>query len=184
MSELASSNQLRMSLLRWVLFLVPAVVLLGFLSGMFAGSGPGNPWFNSLVKPSLYPPPATFGIVWTALYVLMGVALAIVMDARGAWGRGTALIVFLVQLALNLAWSPLFFAAHQIKAALILLIVLDVAVLATVFLFARIRKAAAMLMLPYLIWIMFATALNWQFLVANPDANGREVSGAAARVEF
>lgn len=184
MGELASTGQLRMSLLRWVLFLVPAVVLLGFLSGMAAGSGPGNPWFDSLAKPSLYPPPATFGIVWTVLYVLMGVALALVLDARGAWGRGAALIAFLIQLALNLAWSPLFFAGHRILGALVLLIALDVAILVTIVLFARVRKAAALLLVPYLAWALFATALNWQFLAANPDADGAQVSGAASRVEF
>ena len=87
MTELASPAQLRASLLRWALFTVPLILLLGSLSGAMAGSGSGNPWFIDLVKPSLYPPPATFGIVWTILYVLMGLALAMVITARGAPGR-------------------------------------------------------------------------------------------------
>jgi benzodiazapine receptor len=182
MSELASTGQLRAGVLRWALFLVPGIVLLGFLSGQLAQSGPGNPWFDSLTKPSLYPPPAAFGIVWTILYVLMGIALAIVASARGALGRGAAIAAFAVQLALNLAWSPLFFAAHQITAALWLLIAIDVAVVVTIVLFRRVRPVAAMLLLPYLAWILFATALNWQFLEANPDADGREVSGAVTRI--
>jgi len=169
MTELASAGQLRASFLRWALVLVPGVMLLGFLSGRLAGSGPGNPWFDALTKPSLYPPPAAFGIVWSILYVMMGLAAATIASARGAWGRESALIAFAVQLVLNLAWTPLFFGAHQILYALILLIVLDLAVVVTIFLFWRVRQLAAWLMVPYLAWILFATLLNWQFLQANPE---------------
>ena len=184
MSELASSGQLRASFLRWALFLVPGVLLLGLLSGALANSGPENVWFAGLVKPRLYPPPQAFGIVWSVLYVMMGLALAIVMSARGAAGRKAAIIAFLVQLALNLAWSPLFFAAHQMTAALVLLGVLDIAVLATLVLFWRVRPLAGVLLLPYLAWALFATALNWQFLDANPGADGQDVSGAVTRIEL
>ena len=185
MTGLASRGQLRASFLRWALLIVPGVFLLGFGSGMVAQSGPGNGWFDALVKPPLYPPPATFGIVWSVLYLMMGIALTLVVAARGAKGRGVAIAVFLVQLALNLAWSPLFFAAHRISAALILIGVLDIAVLATLVLFWRIRRGAGLLLLPYLAWALFATALNWQFLLANPDADGRAGgSNAAARFQI
>lgn len=180
MSSLASSGQLRAAFLRWALFLVPGIVLLGFLSGTVAGSGPGNPWFDGLAKPSLYPPPATFGIVWTALYVLMGLALALVTTAWGARGRGLAIGLFVVQLALNLAWSPLFFGAHRISAALYLLVAIDLAVLATVVAFYRVRPRAALLLVPYLAWVLFATVLNWQFLSLNPDADGQAGRPAGA----
>lgn len=183
MSALASSAQLRASLVRWSLFLVPGVVLLGALGGM-VGGGANSPWFASLVKPSLFPPPATFGIVWTILYALMGFALALVVTARGAAGRRAAIVAFCVQLALNLAWTPLFFGAHQITAALLLLVAICLAVLATIVLFRRVRPLAAGLLLPYLAWVLFATVLNWQFLEANPDADGREVSGAVSTVTF
>ncbi|NBW76722.1 MAG: tryptophan-rich sensory protein [Sphingomonadaceae bacterium] len=183
MSALASSSQLRASFIRWSLFLVPGVVLLGALSGT-AGGGANTPWFASLVKPSLFPPPATFGIVWTILYVLMGFALALVVTARGAPGRSAAIIVFVLQLALNLAWTPLFFGAHQITGALALLAAIDLAVLLTVMLFWRVRPLAGTLLLPYLAWVLFATLLNWQFLEANPNADGQEVSGAVTAVEF
>lgn len=184
MSELASSRQLRAVFLRWALFIVPAILLLGFLSGRAAASGPGNPWFDALVKPAIYPPPATFGIVWSALYVLMGLALTMVVTAWGAHGRAMALAAFIVQFALNLAWSPLFFGMHQITGALVLIGVLDVAVIVTMVLFARVRPRAAWLLLPYLAWSLFATVLNWQFLEANPGADGQDVSGAITRVEF
>ena len=184
MSELASSGQLRAAYLRWALFLVPGIVLLGFLSGVVAQSGPENAWFASLVKPAIYPPPAAFGIVWTVLYALMGLALAIVVTARGAPGRSAAIGLFIVQLLLNLAWTPLFFGAHRIFAALVLLLVLDLAVLATIVLFHRVRPLAAWLLLPYLAWAIFATVLTYEFRIANPGADGKEVSGAVQRVEF
>lgn len=170
MSELASPGQLRAALLRWSLFLAPLLLLLGTISRASAGSAARNPWFMGLTKPSLYPPPATFGIVWTVLYLLMGVALAMVVTARGAAGRNAALVAFAVQFALNLAWSPLFFGARQITSALILLVVIDIAVIITVLLFRKVRPMAAYLLLPYLAWVLFATLLNWQFLQANPDA--------------
>lgn len=184
MSELASPEQLRASLLRWWLFLGPLVLLLGFVSGAVSGSGAGNPWFMGLTKPSLYPPPATFGIVWSLLYLVMGLALAMVVTARGASGRALAVGLFVLQLLLNLAWSPLFFAMHQISFALYLLVALDLAVVLCLAAFWKVRPLAALLLVPYLAWCLFATALNWQFLAANPDADGAEVSGAAATVDF
>lgn len=184
MTQLASSGQLRASFFRWALVCVPGVLLLGFLSGRLAGSGPGNPWFDALIKPGIYPPPQTFGIVWSVLYVLMGLALALVISARGAWGRERAIVAFFVQLVLNLAWTPLFFAAHQITWALLLLCALDVAVIATIWLFRKVRPMAALLLLPYLAWILFATWLNWEFRTANPGADGQDVSGAVTRIEI
>jgi tryptophan-rich sensory protein len=182
MSELASSGQLRAAFLRWALFLVPGIVLLGFLSGAVGGSGPGDPWFDRLAKPGIYPPPATFGIVWTVLYAMMGVALATVVTARGARRRGLAIAAFAIQFALNLAWSPLFFGAHQISGGLLLLVVLDLAVMVTIFAFYRVRPRAAILLAPYLAWVLFATLLNWQFLQLNPDADGRPSPAATVRV--
>lgn len=178
MTELASPGQLRAAFLRWSLFIVPGILFLGFFSGAVAGSGDGNPWFMELVKPSLYPPPQVFGIVWSALYVLIGLALAMVITARGAPGRGIAIAVFGVQLLLNLAWSPMFFGAHQMLAALVLLVVLDAAIIVTVVLFRRVRPLAAGLMLPYLAWCLFATLLNWQFLQANPGGQPPSVDVA------
>lgn len=170
MTELASPGQLRAAFLRWALFVVPGIMFLGFFAGKLGGSGSGNPWFMDLVKPSLYPPPATFGIVWTILYLVMGIALTLVITARGAPGRGYAISLFMFQLVLNLAWSPLFFGMHKIAAALALLVAIDLAVLATILAFRKVRPVAAWMLLPYLAWVLFATVLNWQFLVANPGA--------------
>jgi tryptophan-rich sensory protein len=184
MNILASRAQLRASFFRWALFLVPTVLLLGFLSGVVAGSAADNPWFAALEKPAIYPPPEAFGIVWTALYVMMGLAFALVCAAWGAKGRTLAIVAFIVQLALNLAWSPLFFMFHEIQAALILLGVIDLAVLAALVLFWRVRWLAGALLLPYLAWVGFATVLNWQLLELNPQAVGVEISGAVQRIEL
>ncbi len=184
MNRLASPAQLRASVIRWALFLVPGVMLLGFLSGQYAGSTGDNPWFATLEKPWTYPPPAAFGVVWTVLYALMGFALALVCAAWGARYRAPAILAFVLQLALNLAWSPAFFAEHEIALALALLVALDVAVILTVVLFWNVRRPAGMLLLPYLAWILFATLLNWQFLQLNPEADGVEVSNAVQRIEL
>lgn len=170
MNEIASPGQLRLAYLRWALFTVPAIVFLGYLSGRLANSGSGNRWFAALEKPALMPPDAAFGIVWTILYVLIALALAMVLHARGARARGVAITLFLVQLAMNLLWSPLFFRAHQVGNALILILLLLLVSAATTALFWRIRRAAGLLMLPYLLWLAFAGWLNFEIGRLNPQA--------------
>src|SRR3954466_5276055 len=96
MTAIASRAQLRMSFLRYALFTVPAIVLLGAVSGRISGSGYGNAWFDALTKPAIMPPGWVFGLVWTILYVLLGLALALILHARGARGRGPALALFVV----------------------------------------------------------------------------------------
>jgi tryptophan-rich sensory protein len=183
MNRLASPAQLRASFFRWALFLVPLVLLLGFMSGQ-VGSSADSPWFAALAKPVTFPPPATFGIVWTVLYAMMGVAIALVCAAWGARFRGPAIALFAIQLALNLAWSPVFFALHEIRIALAVILALDVAVLVTTALFWRVRRLAGWLMVPYVVWILFATVLTWQFLELNPQADGAHASYAVQRIEL
>ncbi len=170
--------------MRWCLFTVPTLLALGFLAGRISNGGPDNPWFAALTKPALFPPPATFGVVWSVLYVMLGVALAMVASARGAPGRGLAVAVFLVQFLVNLAWSPTFFALHQMSAALALIGLMIGLTVLVVLMFRRIRPMAGMLMLPYLAWICFAGLLNYQFLAINPAADGAQSSGAAVRVQL
>jgi len=183
MTELASSGQLRAAYLRWALVLVPGVELLGFLSGRIGGDAT-SPWFQSLAKPGIFPPPAVFGIVWPILFALIALALAVLVTARGAAGRRAAIAAWIVQFVLILGWSPLFFGAHQITAALWLLVAIDIAALVAVWLAWKVRPLAALLMLPFLGWVLFAAALNYQFLALNPEADGQGRSGAANRVEI
>ena len=182
MTGLASRGQLRASFLRWALFTVP-LCLLGVIPGRVWTAD--SLWFQSLEKPAIFPPPIWFGIVWTTLFVLMGLALAMVCAAWGARGRTAAIVAFAVQFLVNLAWTPVFFGLHRIREGLIVLGVLDVLVIVTIVLFWRVRRVAALLLLPYLAWIAFATLLNWEFLQANPDG-GREgtANGAVQRYEF
>ena len=182
MRYLASPAQLRGALIRWSLVTVPLVLALGFLASITSGSGPGNAWYDALVKPAINPPPIVFPIVWSTLYVLMGLALAMVLSASGAAGRGVAVIAFVVQMVLNLAWSQVFFAAHQLTGGLIVIGLMALAIVATIGLFARVRTTAAWLLAPYLAWVLFAGFLNWQFLELNRDADGSRVSGAAVRI--
>ena len=170
MTAIASRSQLRMSFLRYALFTVPAIVLLGAVSGRIANSGYGNPWFDALQKPAIMPPGWVFGAAWTTLYILLGLAVALILHAKGARGRGLALGLFVLQLLINYAWSPLFFAYHEVGAAFwtILAMILVSAVVAI--LFWRIRRAAGLLMLPYIAWLCFAALLTWQIGLLNPRA--------------
>lgn len=170
MTGLASRGQLRMSFLRLALVTVPAVILLGTLSGQLAGSGYGNAWFDALEKPDLMPPGWVFGAAWANLYLLLGLVLAMILHARGARRRGAALGLFLVQLACNYAWPPLFFAFHQVGASLALLGLMIALTAILAGLLWRIRRVAALLMLPYLAWLGFAALLTAQIGDLNPGA--------------
>lgn len=170
MTALASRSQLRMGFLRWALVTVPAILLLGTMSGRAAGSGYGNPWFDALLKPSFMPPGWAFPVAWTLLYVAMGLALAQILDARGARRRGLALTLFFLQLALNYSWSPMFFALHKVGLALAIIAAMLLVAAATAVLFHRIRRNAGLLLLPYLAWLCFAAALNYEIGRLNPNA--------------
>jgi tryptophan-rich sensory protein len=159
-----------MSFLRYALVTVPAVVLLGTLSGALAGSGYDNPWFAALEKPPSMPPGWAFGAAWTLLYVLFGLSLAMVLHARGARGRERGLVLFGIQLLLNLAWSPVFFGLHNMSLALSLIAAMIVVAVVMILYIWRIRPLAALLLFPYLGWLMFAATLNFQIMVLNPGA--------------
>lgn len=184
MNRLASPAQLRASLIRWALFLVPFVVLLGFVSSKLAGSGADSAWFSELEKPAIFPPPALFGIVWSVLYALMGLALAGICSAWGSRHRLAAILAFGGQMALNLMWSPMFFHWHQIGIALAIILLLAVALALTIYLFLKVRRWAGLLLLPYLAWVVFAAVLNYQFLALNPGASGAPENNAVQRIEF
>ena len=182
MNMLASRGQLRASFIRWALFTVPLFVLLGFLAGMLGS--PDTAWFQSLAKPDIFPEPKWFGIVWTVLYVMIGLSVALVASAWGARGRTAALWVFTVHFLLNLSWSYVFSGAQQLTGALVLLVIIVLTLLAVIALFWRVRKLAAVLLLPYLAWVCFASVLNYQFLQLNPDADGGIQDGAVERVRI
>ena len=182
MTELATPGQLRMSYWRWAMVTVPAIVLIGSLSGLLSNSGYGNRWFAALDLPAITPPGWVFATVWPALYVCLGLSLAMVLHARGAKGRGFALLLFFVQLAANLVWSPFFFGAHQVTTALYLIIFILMVTVATAFAFSPIRKAAAWLLVPYMAWLAFAAILNFQIDQRNPDAETLVPAAASTQI--
>jgi translocator protein len=182
MNVLASKQQLRASFVRWTLFLVPLVLLIGFAAGQLGG--PDSAWFAGLVKPAIYPPPVTFGIVWSALFVAIGCALALVASAWGAHGRGVALIAFAIHFIGTQSWTLVFFGLQDMVAALMVMGYGVASLLIALALIWRVRRGAAALLMPYLAWLCFAGVLNYQFIVANPDGGSSEVSGAATRVEL
>ena len=171
-----------MSFPRIALLTVPATVLLGTLSGMLSNSGDENPWFRALEMPSFMPPGWAFPVAWTTLYICLGLSLALLIHARGARGRGAAIALFLVQLAVNYSWSPVFFGLHQVEMGLLLIAIMIVMTLVLLPLAARIHKAAALLLLPYLGWLCFAFALNYQVMALNPNAS--EVAPAGSSTDI
>lgn len=182
MTEIATPGQLRMSYWRWAMVTVPAIVLIGSLSGLLSNSGYDNRWFAALTLPDITPPGWVFATVWPLLYVCLGLSLAMVLHARGAKGRGFALLLFFVQLIANFAWSPLFFGAHQVTTALYVIIFILMVTVATAFAFAPIRKAAAWLLVPYMAWLSFAAILNFQIDQANPEAETLVPAAASSQI--
>lgn len=121
------------------------------------GSAPGE-WYAELTKPSWNPPSWIFGPVWTALYLTMAVAAWLVWKKDG-WRR--PLWLFLFQLLLNAAWTPIFFGANQLGWAFVEILAMWAAILLTLLAFFRVSKLAGGLLIPYLCWVTFAAFLNY-----------------------
>jgi benzodiazapine receptor len=158
------------------------VWLLGFLATSYGAAGLGslftfpalNSWYRQLRKPRWTPPAPVFGPIWTILYTQMAVAAWLVRrdmtkhsGARTAAGRG-ALVAWGVQLLLNLGWSAAFFGRRSPAAGLWMVVPLWAAIATTAALAARVTRLAGVLLLPYLAWTGFATALNWHVWRLNP----------------
>jgi tryptophan-rich sensory protein len=156
--------------LKYAAIAVPAIIILGSLSGYLSNSGYGTDWFDNLEKPAFMPPGWAFGTAWTILYGLMGIAVALIIAAPRSNRRTVALILFFIQLAVNFSWSPIFFGAHQIRLGLAVIVVLLGLAAATTREFWRIRPLAGALLLPYLAWLCFATVLNLAIDQLNPGA--------------
>lgn len=146
-----------------------ATALVVILIICFAAAGLGSvattpnipTWFATLAKPSWNPPNWLFGPVWTVLYICMAVAAWLVWR-QGGWGQAHwPLTLFSVQLALNAAWSWIFFGFHMPGAAFVEVLILLAAIAATAVAFWPKSKAAAILMSPYLLWVAFASVLNF-----------------------
>jgi len=151
------------------------ISLLLWLGICFAVAGTGgwltageiDGWYQTLRRPTIAPPNGVFGPVWTLLYVLMAVAAWQVWQAEPSLLRTAGIALFLVQLALNLAWSWLFFNKHDIGVALVDVILLWFVVGFTTLIFGGVTPLAAWLMLPYQAWLTFAAVLNGAYWLLN-----------------
>jgi len=146
------------------------VALIGFvalaqLAGATGAVLTDASWYRSLERPSWAPPGWVFGPVWIALYTMMGVAAWLIWRRRDAPARGEALTWFGVQLALNAAWTPIFFGLRSPGGGLAVIVALWLAIAATIACYRRCSRVAAWLMVPYLAWVTFATALNAAIVV-------------------
>lgn len=155
------------------------VGLLGWLALSFVASGIGAvasvraaSFYGELTQPAWAPPSWVFGPMWTLLYAMMAVAAWLVWRNGGFRPNRTALSLFLVQLAVNALWSWLFFAWLLGAWAFFDILLLWVLIVATLVSFWRVRPAAGMLLLPYLLWVSFAGALNYAVWQLNPAVLG------------
>ncbi|MBV0922713.1 tryptophan-rich sensory protein [Halomicroarcula limicola] len=145
-----------------------AVVLVNLVGAAPAAlGGPDSAWFQGLTKPAIYPPSWAFGVVWTLLFTLMGVALYLVWRAEASRERRVALGLFVAQMAFNVAWTPVFFQAQNLALALAVIGALLALLVPTIAAFRRVDRRAGYLLVPYLLWVTFAAVLNYRFLALN-----------------
>lgn len=151
-----------MNLERWLKLILAILVCesAGFVGSIFTAPSIPN-WYASLAKPALNPPSWVFGPVWTILYLLMGISVFLIWrESKKNEHLKSALILFGIQLALNAIWSPLFFGVQNPGVAFIVIIAMWTAILLTILSFIKINRLAAYLLIPYLIWVTFASYLN------------------------
>lgn len=165
MASLTKQQQV-LGLVAWLLVCFIAAAVGG------AASIQAGPFYTQLLRPAWAPPAAVFGPVWTVLYVLMGIAAWQVWRVDGFRAAKSALTLFLVQLALNALWSWLFFGWHRGALAFADIVLLLALILATLFAFWRIKPLAGALIVPYLLWVTFALALNYSVWQLNPRVLG------------
>ena len=155
-----SGGRAILSLVGWLVVCFSAASLGAFFT-------PGE-WHAALNKPAWNPPGWVFGPVWSTLYTMMAVAAWLVWRRGGFTGQGWPLGLFLFQLGLNALWTPLFFGLHQMGLAFIDISLLWLAIACTLVSFWSVQRIAAWLLVPYLLWVSFAAALNFSLWRLNP----------------
>ncbi len=162
MSRQAKNNQI----LPFIICLtIP--LLVGFLGSLLTRQSVDT-WYKTINRPSFNPPDWVFAPVWTSIFIMIGVASYLVWRKRKVvTGYGWSVVVYILQLLLNLMWSYLFFFHHQIGFALIEIIILLIAIIANAFIFFRINKVAGLLYIPYILWVSFASYLTYSIFILN-----------------
>jgi tryptophan-rich sensory protein len=138
---------------------------IGLLSSLFAGTS--GQVYTSIIKPTLSPPGWLFGVVWPILYVLMGIAVYLIYQTPESPKRKKATMLYWIQLIVNFLWPIIFFRFELYWIAVAVILVLDALVIATYIVFFKIKKEAGYLLIPYLLWILFATYLNIGIAILN-----------------
>lgn len=124
-------------------------------------------WYNSLIRPRISPPNWIFAPMWTILYILIIISFLIFLKESAFKPKIFPLIIFGIQIFLNLSWSPVFFGARNIKGAFYIVCALCVFICINIYAFFKISHLAGLLLVPYFLWVSFATYLNYQFLKLN-----------------
>lgn len=147
--------------------LVVVTELIGMLSAFAAGNIKSK--YILMEKAPLSPPPAVFGVVWPILYLLMALALFFALTSDDAPKKQGNIFIslYIAQLALNFVWSPLFFGNGLLWPAFAIVLLMDAVVLITILLYVKYVKLSAILLTPYLLWLLFATYLNISFAILN-----------------
>ena len=124
-------------------------------------------WYDTLNKPTFTPPSGVFAPVWGILYVMMFLSFVLFLTAKTDSDKTQGIAIFLTQLILNFLWSPVFFYWHNLALSLIIIVLLIAFTIATIISFYRISPFSSLLLIPYFLWICFATYLNYGFMVMN-----------------
>ncbi|MGW8184922.1 MAG: TspO/MBR family protein [Candidatus Moraniibacteriota bacterium] len=140
--------------------------LAGGLGSLFTASSVKG-WYTTIQKAPLNPPGWIFGPVWTVLFLLMGYALYIVWISEDKAKKNLAYVAFAIQLALNVFWSVIFFGLKSPGLALAEILILWLAIIFNIFIFYRISRTSAWLLVPYLLWVTFAAYLNYSIWILN-----------------
>ena len=138
----------------------------GAVGGLFTGTSV-NSWYPRLIRPEFAPPNWVFAPVWNSLYLLMAVSLYFIWSSDGQKTKRLALLAFAFQLFLNMAWSAVFFGLRSPAGGFLVILILIAAILWNIFLFGRISRKSALLLLPYLCWVGFASYLNYGYWILN-----------------
>jgi translocator protein len=158
-----------MQIKNWLKLIISIVIasMAGFLGSFFTASSVTT-WFTTLVKPPFNPPSWLFGPVWTILYFMIGVSLFLVWTTKAnKISKKKAYWIFGIQLVLNAMWSVVFFGAQNPGLAFIVIVFLWISIILNIVAFYKIRKSAGYLLVPYLLWVSFASVLNFAIWILN-----------------
>lgn len=150
--------------LKKLIFYIVITILIGALPSVFVFKDMSI--YNELNKPPLSPPSIVFPIAWTILYILMGISIYRIMMSENI-NKDEARLIYFIQLITNAVWTPIFFGAKEYFLAFLWIVMLIVFVVAMIIKFFKIDKLSAYLQIPYLIWLIFASYLNFNIFVLN-----------------